>query len=804
MFTLILSGCELNLRYREDSKQATKREVDFSRKLNDVFSLLKRVEESTRGSSSAADAHNLDWLLETHRPTADVADTLWRFVASDRMKIREDFKGTLRMESPVVDEIYQGLTSRYWRREWQPEYSRDETQDGGGGRLLTPAVLVDLIRPMTESLLVEKFGGRGEAIQSKFRATYLWAFDRQPRHRTQGPQWHSLPDWLEGTSHSLYWVTGKPASGKSTFMKFIAESPATVVHLEKWSSPLPVLVLNYYAGHSPQRSWDGLKKSILHQALGKRPELVSVISPRRWALATALPYSERFPSWESWEVDESFNLLLKRCGRTCKLALFIDGLDEFDIHPREVVKLVNEIASTSTDFLKVCVASRPWTQFDDAFHQVPMLQLHHLTQDDIRTFVAGQLDANPGFHEFRNIYQVEADEIKEEIATKSQGVFLWVSVVVGSIVHSLEEGQNISIIRATLKVLPSDISKLYDTIWAGIRGRKRRDGSWMIQVVMAAQGPLSCLSIWLADESRTTRAYIEKLPFNMPAKAPTSLKRRLASRTRGILEMTGGTDKLVDFCHRTAKDWAKQDGVWDDIQTSYGEDFDPNFVLFEAETLALSRLDGAREYRQPSQLWAAITKALWYASQSCERAAYHRQIVDLMDFFDTNIQRTFSTAQLYWSDYLPRTHHWSTEQSLSGPHSTFMGIAAQFSMLPYIRTKAGPNLELQNLKGSRDRYSLVDCAMFGYEYFNDPTLTDFCNLPPIPAELRLATVAFLLDAGSTPRKKYRARLEELKRKHAQDEPKLEYYERLLALIKAKRGVRGHAKATLGRISSVFA
>jgi len=45
---------------------------------------------------------------------------------------------------------------------------------------------------------------------------------------------------------------------------------------------------------------------------------------------------------------------------------FIDGLDEFDGNCTELVDFVLEHSARSN--VKMCVASRPWLEFEDAFH----------------------------------------------------------------------------------------------------------------------------------------------------------------------------------------------------------------------------------------------------------------------------------------------------------------------------------------------------------------------------------------------------------------------------------------------------
>ncbi|KAK7983218.1 hypothetical protein PG989_010620 [Apiospora arundinis] len=813
----------------EDSKQTKKWEEDFGNKLNKVFWLLERIEQSTSGSTLPwVDTRNLDWLLNEQldgqhirsdsrpnlpedpehslcggRPTNDLVHMFSHFVASDKKKVSDGFKKTLTSETKATDQIYEELTSHLWQTDWQPTHSDSSVE--ARSPLKIPDLAMDIVELMTNGLRFNTFNTRQGAIPHTFQSTYRWIFDRQPKGSPEGlPLWHSFPDWLESTSGSVYWITGKPGSGKSTMMKHVTESAVTMSHLQKWSDSLPVIVISYYAwnaGQNLQKSWDGLRRTMLHQAISKEPGLVSSVCPRRCALAQALLYNRRFPSWESWEVEESFDLLLNNCGRTFKLAVFIDGLDEFDIDPKEVVGLIDELSSISTNFLKICVASRPWIQFDDAYSNVPMLRMHLLTKDDMIKFVACKLDANQGFQEILNVYPTQVQELKKEIVDRARGVFLWVSIVVQSLLISLSDGESLHDLQATLSMLPSDISSLYDVIWERTEERNRRDGSWMIQVLVAAQGPLECLTMWLADESRSTRADLEQLPYNFREHAAVLLKRKLASRTRGILEIADGPEKVVDFSHRTARDWVRQAGVWDRIRASYGEDFEPTLILFEAETLTMSILHGPQSSR-----WANVKKALWYASQSCEEEPTGERLVQLMDFFDESMQKYFEKGKWPSQDNIKTAkRNWAQNQNHSLSATGFLGLAAQFSILPYIRLKTGDRWNLPSRKPSPNYTSLLDCAVFGYEFFTGYDVTETLKLPPISVERRLETVKFLVDAGSAPGPRFGEYLaKEKERCGTGSHPVLlHYYDEVCAYIKTKTSVRQQAKGVIGWVSSVL-
>ena len=60
---------------------------------------------------------------------------------------------------------------------------------------------------------------------------------------------------------------------------------------------------------------------------------------------------------------------------------FIDGLDEFSGVHSELVDLFKSISSLAN--VKICILSRPWLEYEDAFVHNPRLVLQDLTYSDI-------------------------------------------------------------------------------------------------------------------------------------------------------------------------------------------------------------------------------------------------------------------------------------------------------------------------------------------------------------------------------------------------------------------------------------
>jgi hypothetical protein len=237
--------------------------------------------------------------------------------------------------SPETVRIYDELVACLWNQQQIPR--NREWVEGE----LSEMVQHSFPNAIIDSLVFDTIQGREEAIPEAFRKTFSWIFQRNPTELDGRHLWSSFPEWLESDTHQPYWISGKPGSGKSTLMKFILQQPLLQQHLQKWAGSFDLLITRYYAwvaGSDLQKSSEGLMRSLLHQALQVNPVLASELAPRRWSLLVTLRKTTKMPPWEPWEIEESFKFLLTTCGQKMRLAIFIDGLDEFEALPSKVLK----------------------------------------------------------------------------------------------------------------------------------------------------------------------------------------------------------------------------------------------------------------------------------------------------------------------------------------------------------------------------------------------------------------------------------------------------------------------------------
>jgi len=640
------------------------------------------------------------------------------------------------------------------------------------------------MRGITEGLRFDAFHQREAAVTDAIMQTYAWIYQRNPAkeplaHSTPGVlKWASFPGWLENPSETTYWITGKPGSGKSTIMKYILNSPALQSHIRAWAGGEPVIVINYYAwnaGTTPQKSFDGLKRTLLCQALEQAPELLPVLAPRRWGMIKVIGrLPSIFPLWDPWEIDESFNALLTESTRTWRLAVFIDGLDEFEVHPKEVVRLVESITSKCSAAnhppaaapsvrIKMCVASRPWIEFDDAYREIPQLAMDLLTADDMQTFVAEGIRDCRAFDELRRIYPLETDRLLNNMTCKANGVFVWLRVITQALVESATEGAGIFELQGILESLPTDMCLLYDAIWARMPLQTRTRGAVLLQMVRAASeywSPSWAL-IWLAEEyawrpvgigidDKTHLKHLADLSSDSLQAAKTSLRRKLTSRTRGLLELVDtethheshgrflAEQGIVAFHHRTANEWVTQPAAWQAVSSSCPADFDPYMCILNAYTLQMRSASLAVTAWQ--SIWRDIGRALWSASlvrdddSDAADAGPKRSdaLVRTLDDFDLacgeHIRSSVREQDLALVD--PKALHWSSAYvpfALSRyayndgtslvsvkncKQNTFISLAARFGIFSYVHAKISQDPSLAFQRGTPRTVGILQAAIF--------------------------------------------------------------------------------------------
>ncbi|KAK8134233.1 hypothetical protein PG984_006245 [Apiospora sp. TS-2023a] len=96
------------------------------------------------------------------------------------------------------------------------------------------------------------------------------------------------------------------------------------------------------------------------------------ILPERWEAATLFE-SDDYP-WSLEEMDQALRRLIMEVRPENKYFIMIDSLYECSGDQLQLTELITKLAE-DTGNLKLCVASRPWSNFEDVFKGRPSLML---------------------------------------------------------------------------------------------------------------------------------------------------------------------------------------------------------------------------------------------------------------------------------------------------------------------------------------------------------------------------------------------------------------------------------------------
>ncbi|KAK0707260.1 hypothetical protein B0H67DRAFT_555992 [Lasiosphaeris hirsuta] len=431
------------------------------------------------------------------------------------------------------------------------------------------------------SLNFEQRPFREDNIANAYESTFQWIYQDDSPFRK----------WLQ-SEQGIFWVSGKAGSGKSTLIKLIIHDPRTERLLAEWAPNGFATASHYFwsTGTDMQKSQKGLLQTLLYDIFQSCPELMSSACPKRWADSRKLGVKGTNP-WTTLELTAALNRVAAADKVSRKFCFFIDGLDEYNGDHLDLCELMQSLSLSKN--LKLCISSRPWNVFEDAFGRDSKFYMQDLTRDDIFRYASGRLRSHPRWS-LLDLGEYAQQNFIDEIRERAEGVFLWVFLVTKSLRDGLTNEDTIKDLHKRLEMLPTDLGHLFQHMLNKVDPLYHERMARTLLVALFSLEPLQVDFYTYVDEEERNEDYAIRLPVKPRSsedlkKQRSQTERRINARSQGLLEVRphgahwGRRDgEVVEFLHRTVRDFLCTKDMAQFMTAKLTKSFDPALAIARA------------------------------------------------------------------------------------------------------------------------------------------------------------------------------------------------------------------------------
>jgi ankyrin repeat protein len=394
---------------------------------------------------------------------------------------------------------------------------------------------------MLASLAFDQMECRRATIKDADPSTCKW-FLTHPAHT----------DW--DTANNLHqhggflWLTGKPATGKSTLMKFV------VAHAERVQCKDDIIISFFFnAGGLPlERSTEGMYRALLVQLLTQAADLQPIV--------------EGFQC-QPWTVAALRNMFVAAIASLGprRLKCFVDGIDECNAGEiQDMIVFFEDVGMNAIQSglrLHMFFAGRLATITGIRYGRQLILELEQGHVEDIANYVKRHMRVGSGGR------GKTAEEMAAKIRANADGVFLWVVWVV-SILNDESKRSNVFRVKRTFEQIPSGLNQF-------LAYKLRRDNPRMLHLVLGLQWilfaarPLTTEEFYSACVAGLGRAASLFKWWDPEQTTSDHMVRFVLGTCQGLAHLTKSKRPTVQFVHACVREFLLKDNglaeLWPDI-----------------------------------------------------------------------------------------------------------------------------------------------------------------------------------------------------------------------------------------------
>ena len=279
-------------------------------------------------------------------------------------------------------------------------------------------------------------------------------------------------EWLSD-ENSLFWIQGKPGSGKSTMVNHLAKSRLTQRYLRQgdnceWN--IIYYFFDFRGKREKTNNLQGLLRSLLHQII-KQPKNLNEQNEH-----------EIRSQWHEAQLRASLVRALRSSPE--QVCLFVDGLDEYEGDMFQLITFLKSLSNIKRELksqLKICFSCRPEPIPSQFLGDLPGLSISDHNQAGIFQYVR------------ETCKPLENDGITVEalikasavIPKRAEGVFLWAHFAINELVQGYCAGETLSELLERMNSLPQDLADIYERMVSRVDAKTRSEGLVMLQMVCA-------------------------------------------------------------------------------------------------------------------------------------------------------------------------------------------------------------------------------------------------------------------------------------------------------------------------------
>ena len=296
---------------------------------------------------------------------------------------------------------------------------------------------------LRDSLRFERMGARSRNVATATATTCEWLFIDQ-----------NFQCWINDGRFAehlgFFWMKGKPGSGKSTIMKKLLAWAE-----QQW--PRHTIIPYFFNARAP----DLLEKSALGLYQTLTYHLLLTSSSVRLLFLDTFALKEHKGKVEEWSKVELQEFLIRSLEerRVPPLVILIDALDEGqEDEVQDMVIWLEDFAIRACEVgtpLRICLSSRhyPYITINQGLSLVLENETGH--DQDISIYIHKTL---------RGHDSSSMELLRHTILSRSQGIFLWVVLVVPILNRVYNHGRGVAAMTKKLEDVPQGLHELFSSI----------------------------------------------------------------------------------------------------------------------------------------------------------------------------------------------------------------------------------------------------------------------------------------------------------------------------------------------------